>query len=147
VYDSLQMLFRDKHRLDRGEISLSTWRQYGYATWDYMKAKIEEILESDPGKKLQRACKRMLRDWDHFKVYLRHRDYPMTNNPAEEALRNLVIMRKLCFGSRSYYGRYWRGAIQSCIETLRRQGQSVLDFLTAALKSSRLGSPYPTICS
>ena len=145
VYDALQQLFRDKHRLNRGEINLSTWRQYGYATWGFMEEKIEEILSSEPGEKLRRACERMLKDWEHFKVYLRSKDYPMTNNPAEEALRNLVITRKLCFGSRSSYGRQWRASIQSCIETLRRQGRSIWDFLTSALKSARLGLPCPAI--
>jgi len=145
VYDALQLLFRDKHRLTRGEITLSTWRHYGYATWGFMEEKVEEILESNPDKKLKRACKRMLKDWDHFKVYLRNKDHPMTNNPAEEALRNLVITRKLCFGSRSEYGRKWREAMQSCIETLRRQGKSIWDFLTETLRSTRLGTPYPVI--
>lgn len=145
VYDALQQLFKDKHRLNRGEISLSTWRQYGYATWGFMEEKIEEILSSGPGKKLRRACERMLKDWEHFKVYLRDKDYPMTNNPAEEALRNLVITRKLCFGSRSGYGRQWRASIQSCIETLRRQGRSIWDFLASALTSARLGLQCPAI--
>ena len=145
VYDALQQLFKDKHRFNRGEISLSTWRQYGYATWGFMEEKIEKILSDDSGKKLKRTCKRMLKDWKHFKVYLRSKDYPMTNNPAEEALRNLVITRKLCFGSRSNYGKQWRAFIQSCIETLRRQGCSIWDFLTATLRSTRQGIPCPTI--
>ena len=46
----------------------------------------------------------------------------MTNNLAEEALRTLVIARKLCFDSRSEYGRTWQAVIQSCVETLHRQG-------------------------
>lgn len=146
VYDALQQLFRDRHRMIRGEIKLSTWRGYGYATWGFMEEKIQDILDSDPEKELRRACSRMLKDWEHFKVYLRNKDYPMTNNPAEEALRNLVITRKLCFGSRSNYGRKWRESMQSLVETLRRQGQSIWDFLTATLKSFRFGTPYPEIC-
>lgn len=145
LHDALQLLFRDKHRLERDEITVSTWRQYGYATWGFMEAKIEEILSSKPGDKLRRSCERMLKDWVHFKVYLRNKAYPMTNNPAEEALRNLVITRKLCFGSRSEYGKQWRASIQSCIETLRRQGQSVWDFLTETLRSARNGSPCPAV--
>jgi len=144
-YDTLQMLFRDKHRLDRGDITESTWRQYGYAAWGFMKDKVEEVLSSDPGEKLRRACERMLKEWEHFKVYLRNKDYPMTNNPAEEALRNLVITRKLCFGSRSGYGKQWRESIQSCIETLRRQGHSIWEFLTETLRSARQGTPSPNI--
>ena len=145
VYDILQELFHDKHRLDRGEISVLTWRQYGYAKWDLMKEILEEILDGQPTAKVKRACRRMLKDWNHFKVYLRCRDHPMTNNPAEESLRNLVIARKLCFGSRSDYGRVWRASMQSCLESLRRNGLSVLDFLTQVIQASRLGSPYPSI--
>lgn len=145
IHDALQMLFTDKHRLNREEIAISTWRKYGYAIWGFIEEKIEEILTCAPGKKLERACKRMLRDWSHFTVYLRDKDCPMTNNPAEEALRNLVITRKLCFGSRSSYGRQWRASIQSCIETLRRQGRSIWDFLTATLRAARQGDPCPTI--
>ena len=145
IYDALRSLFKDKHRLNRGEITLSTWRQYGYATWRFMKEKIEEILSDNPGKKLKRSCKRMLKDWTHFKAYLRNKDSPMTNNPAEEALRNLVIARKLCFGSRSNYGRQWRASIHSCIETFRRQGRSIWDFLTNVLRSARQGIPCPSI--
>lgn len=147
IYDALHLLFKDKHRLNRGEISVSTWRQYGYATFGFMEEKIEKLLQSKPTKKLKQACRRMLKDWEHFKVYLRDKNHPMTNNPAEEALRNLVITRKLCFGSRSSYGRQWRQAIQSCIETLRRKGRSVLDFLTQAIQSCRTGSSYPDVVS
>lgn len=145
VYETLEELFHDKHRLDRGEISVSTWRQYGYANWSYIREILEDILSGLPTAKVKRSCKRMLKDLDHFKVYLRSRDAPMTNNPAEESLRSLVIARKLCFGSRSDYGRIWRASTQSCVESLRRNGSSVLDFLTKVLRASRLGTPYPSI--
>ena len=145
IYDALQLLFADKSRLNKGEIQFSTWLQYNYEKWRYILEEIEEILENNPEKKLQRFCNRILRDWKHFKVYLRARGDPMTNNPAEEALRNLVIVRKLCFGSRSDYGRSWREKIQSCIETLKRQGQSILDFLTQIIQSSRTGLLCPLI--
>ena len=118
IHDAIQHLFIDKHRMERGEISVNTWRRYGYQGWQYVKEIVEELLESNPGKKVARFFRKLQKGWKHFKVYLRSPDYPMTNNPAEEALRSLVIARKLCFGSRSEYGRAWRAEIQSCIETL-----------------------------
>lgn len=33
LHDRIRSLFIDKHRIDRGEISASTWRQYGYTVW------------------------------------------------------------------------------------------------------------------
>ena len=77
-------------------------------------------------------------------IYLAQ-DGPMTNNLAEEGLRNLVIARKLCFGSRSEYGLRWREAIQSCVETLRRQSKSVIDFFAETIQAFRTGTSHPRI--
>ena len=147
IHDAIQHLFIDKHRMERGEISVNTWRRYGYQGWQYVKEIVEELLESNPGKKVARFFRKLQKGWKHFKVYLRSPDYPMTNNPAEEALRSLVIARKLCFGSRSEYGRAWRAEIQSCIETLHRQGSSILDFLADAIRAYRYRNPCPDIQS
>lgn len=145
IHEEIQHLFVDKHRMERGEISIGTWRQYGYRAWQFIEGLMAEVLENEPSKKIGRALRRMQKGWKHFKTYLRHPDYPMTNNSAEEALRSLVIARKLCFGSRSEYGRAWRAEIQSCIETLRRQGRSVLDFIANAIRAERCGSTCPDI--
>ena len=146
IYDTLQQLFVDKHRMDKGEIRINTWRQYGYQLWQNIEECIGELLASHPGKKVSRFFRKMQNGWRYFKTYLRRPDYPMTNNPAEEALRSLVIARKLCFGSRSAYGKNWRAAIQSCVETLRRNGLSILDFVTDAIRTYRCDSPSPNIC-
>jgi hypothetical protein len=147
IHTEIQNLFVDKHRMEQGEISINTWRQYGYNTWQRIHDLIEEILTSNPGKKIRKALQKIQKGWKHFKVYLQRPDYPMTNNSAEEALRALVIARKLCFGSRSEYGRAWRAQIQSCVETLHRQGHSVLDFLANAIQAFRSGMSCPDICS
>lgn len=146
IYDCLQQLFVDKHRMDRREIGVNTWRQYGHKLWQYIEGCVEELLESKPGKKVARFFRKVQKGWKNFKAYLRSPDYPMTNNSAEEALRSLVIARKLCFGSRSEYGKKWRAAIQSCVETLRRNGLSMLDFVADAIRAYRYGSPCPSIC-
>jgi transposase len=147
IHEAIQFLFVDKHRMERGEISVNTWRQYGYQGWQAIESLIEQLLENSPGKKVYKALRKIQKGWKHFKVYLQRPDYPMTNNPAEEALRSLVIARKLCFGSRSEYGRVWRAEIQSCVETLRRQGKSVLNFIADAIRAHRYGNPGPNICS
>lgn len=147
IHEAIQHLFIDKHRMERGEISINTWRQYGYQGWQYIECMVEQMLKSSPGKKVRRALRKIQNGWKHFKVYLQRPDYPMTNNPAEEALRSLVIARKLCFGSRSEYGRAWRAEIQSCVETLHRQGCSVLNFIADVIRAYRSGIPCPDICS
>jgi transposase len=145
VYDTLQELFVDKHRATRGEISQSSWQQYGFARWRYIVEELEDLSTQGSTKKLRKFCKKLLGQVKHFRAYLRDPMLPMTNNCAEEALRNLVIARKLCFGSRSIYGKRWREALHSCIETLRRQGKSILDFLTKVIQKGRIGAPIPNI--
>lgn len=147
VYNGIQELFIDKHRADCGKISISTLRQYGYAIKRFLKEIIEDILLNNPSKKVWRFCRKILKDWDYFFTYLKHPEGPMTNNLAEEALRSLVIVRKLCFGSRSSYGRKWRANIQSCIETLRRHGYSILDFLVETIQATRTKRPLPLLSS
>lgn len=147
IHDAIQSLFIDKHRMDRGEISEGTWRQYGYQAWLCIEEMVDELHGNNTSKKVHRFIRKIKKGWKHFKAYLRHSEYPMTNNPAEEALRSLVIARKLCFGSRSEYGRKWRAAIQSCVETLHRQGRSILDYVAEVIRASRLGSPCPDIRS
>jgi len=143
LYDEIKALFAEKHRLMQGEISESTWRQYGYLRFNGVQEILEEI--STQGRRLRRFCRRVLRSLKHFKTYLKHPSLPMTNNPAEEALRNLVIARKLCFGTRSSYGKKWRMVMHSCIETLHRKGNSVLDFMTETIAAFRLKQATPSL--
>jgi hypothetical protein len=146
IHEAIQHLFIDKHRMERGEISINSWRQYGYRAWQWIEELVEQVLENNPSKKVGKALRKIQKGWKHFKVYLQRPDYPMTNNPAEEALRSLVIARKLCFGSRSEYGRSWRAEIQSCLVTLQRQGCSLLDFISDAIRAHRHGNLSPDIC-
>lgn len=144
VYDTLQELFVDKHRVEKGEIAESTWRQYGHARWRDIQDELEVLIENSSSKKLRKFCCKLLKQFDFFRAYLKDATIPMTNNPAEEALRNLVIARKLCFGSRSLYGKKWRETLHSCIETLHRQGRSILDFLSEAIRAARAGESTPS---
>jgi len=57
IYDSLQELFIDKHRAMRKEISESTWKQYGYAKWAYIKNRLEDLKIHGSTKKLRRFCR------------------------------------------------------------------------------------------
>jgi hypothetical protein len=147
IHEAIELLFVDKHRMQRGEISLNTWRQYGYQTWLFIEELVEEMLDNGPTEKVRRFFHKLQKGYKHFKVYLRSPDFPMTNHLAEEALRSLVIARKLCFGSFSEYGRSWRAAIQSCVETLHRQKRSIIDFLANTVRAYRCGNPCPDICS
>ena len=144
IHETLGGLFHDQHRVAKNELRRSTCLQYGYEKWAWMQERFEKLFATTSSSRLKRFCKRALKDWKRFMTYLA-REGPMTNNLAEEGLRNLVIARKLCFGSKSVYGMKWREAMHSCMETLSRQGKSVLDFFTETIRAARTGSSPPAI--
>jgi len=65
-------------------------------------------------------------------------DYPVvepTNNQAEQSLRNLVIFRKICFGTRSKDGSHSHSVLPSLVLTAKRQGVHPLKFFNALFSS------------
>jgi len=68
---------------------------------------------------------------DRWLTFLDHPGVSPTNNLAEQALRAVVILRKLTFGSRTKAGARRLGRMMTVIETAKRQGQRVLKFLWA----------------
>ena len=62
-------------------------------------------------------------------TFLRHQGVPATNNLAEQAIRHMVILRKICFGTRSDSGLITHSILTSLVQTARRQGVHPLQFL------------------
>ena len=62
-------------------------------------------------------------------TFLRRPGVPPTNNHAEQSLRFLVIFRKISFGTRSANGLHTHSILPSLVQTARRQGAHLLDFL------------------
>ena len=75
----------------------------------------------------------MNKDHDKLFTFLRVPDVEPTNNHAERSLRFLVIMRKICFGTRSQAGSNSHSILTSLLETTRRQGKDLVKFLVALL--------------
>jgi len=66
-------------------------------------------------------------------TFLRHPGVPPTNNLAEQAIRHLVIFRKICFGTRSESGLKTHSVLPSLVQTARRQGVHPRQFLQTLL--------------
>lgn len=75
----------------------------------------------------------MNKDHDKLFTFMRVPGVEPTNNHAERSLRFLVIMRKICFGTRSEAGTESHSVLPSLLETARRQGKNRIEFLTALL--------------
>ena len=60
-------------------------------------------------------------------------------------LRPAVLRRKRSFGSHSEAGCAYVGRLLSVVQTLKRQGRSVLGYLQTAIEAHRHGSPTPKL--
>jgi transposase len=68
-----------------------------------------------------------------------------TNNHIERVLRLAVRWRKKSFGSQSEGGCRFVERLLTVVQTRRRQGQPVLDYLDEALVAHRAGLPAPKL--
>jgi transposase len=88
-------------------------------------------LDNDAAQTLRLRV--MEKDWDKLFTFLRVKGVEPTNNHAERALRFLVIMRKICFGTRSAAGSESHGVLASLLQTAKLQGKNAIQFLTKLL--------------
>jgi len=84
----------------------------------------------------------------HGEAYFRFITTPgvePTNNLAEQALRFVVIDRRITQGTRGMAGRTWCERIWTAAATCRQQGRSVFDFLYRALDAHFSNHPAPSL--
>ena len=90
-------------------------------------------------KKFVRFCKKMLKDFEHFFVYLRIPWMEPTNNLAERNLRCLVIERKRSYGTKSKWGSEFVCRAKTVYMTLSQHGRSFFAYLREAFLQSWKG--------
>jgi transposase len=78
-------------------------------------------------------------------LFLERDDVPPTNNASEQAIRFVVIDRKVTMGTRSDAGMRFCERMWTLVATCARQKKSVFHFLRQAIKSTYAGTPYPKL--
>ena len=68
-----------------------------------------------------------------------------TNNLAEQAIRFVVIDRRITQGTRGQTGRQWNERIWTAMATLTQQGRSILPYLRDAIDAWLRHQPAPTL--
>ena len=84
----------------------------------------------------------------HGQEYIRFVTTPgvePTNNLAEQAIRFVVIDRRVTQGSRSLAGRKWLERIWTAIATCTQHGQSVFEFLNRSVQAFFAQQPTPSL--
>ncbi len=120
------------HRKWKGRLGAEKDRE---AKW--LRQELERLqqmpTDSQRAARLQKRIRRYRHEWLTF---MDHAGVSPTNNLAEQALRAVVILRKLTFGSRTKAGGKRLGTMMTVIETAKRQGKNVLKFLVALFTMS-----------
>lgn len=112
------------------------------------KQACEKYGEKDIAHEKTRALAReFLNDWSAIFRILEHPYLPLTNNKAERALRPWVILRKICYGSRSAKGTKTFALLASVIDTCRLRKINSLKFLSESISAARKGLPILMIPS
>jgi transposase len=104
--------------------------------------------EQAPNTSASWALARRFRD--HANQYLRFTRQPglePTNNAAEQAIRYVVIDRRVTQGTRSERGRNWCQRIWTTIATCRQQGHDLLSFLERSYLALLTDTPPPLLLS
>ncbi|MFC1586924.1 IS66 family transposase [Planctomycetota bacterium] len=68
-----------------------------------------------------------------------------TNNLAEQAIRFVVIDRRITQGTRGQAGRQWSERIWTTIATCTQQGRSVFHFIQRAIRAHFTNQPAPSL--
>jgi len=87
---------------------------------------------------------------NHGKAYFEFITTPgidPTNNLAEQAIRFVVIDRKVTQGTRSLSGRQWCERIWTAMATCTQQGRSVFNFIFETITAFFQGRPAPSLLS
>jgi len=97
-------------------------------------------------KRMKSFCKRVLEDFDCLWTFLRIHGMEPTNNRAERDLRPMVLWRKKSFGTKGKKGLEFVETAGSVVQSLRKQGRNLIEFLTQALRCENQEG-YPSINS
>jgi len=138
----LESLFHEWHRGQRGEIQRSTLIRRGKSIHRRIRGL---LLDGLAHPEYAGKCEKILEVEPALTTFLTNDRVSPTNNRAERVLRHAVIWRKTSFGTESDGGSRFVERILSAVETLRIQGESVLDYLARAARAAIAGQPAPSL--
>src|SRR5215510_2480215 len=129
-----RQLFHWWHRVRDGTLQRSSFRAYaGQLRMEVRALRREGTLCKDT--KSAALCRSLLQDEAARWTFLRREGVELTNNPAERALRPVVLWRKGSFGTQSRAGSEFAERILTVVATLRQQQRNILDYVTTACEA------------
>lgn len=138
---ALRELFAVIHR--RGTMTASRFQQaLAAARNDVLQVGTTRVPDTNHARNLAKRFRR------HGAAYFRFVTTPgiePTNNLAEQAIRFVVIDRRITQGTRSETGRRWCERIWTVIATCAQQGRDAFQFLLDSVQSHLFGTSPPSL--
>jgi transposase len=143
-------LFTWWYRVRDGTMARSTFQRYVAELRPWVRSQLEAGSECACAKTAG-TCREILAVEPALWTFVRVEGIEPTNNAAERALRHAVLWRKTSHGTWSTGGSRFVANILSVVETCRKQGRNVLEYLTdccqAALDKTQAPSLMPQLGS
>jgi len=140
LLDALRKLFRVIHR--REEMTSDQFRRA-------LKRARNQVLKigrrAPPRSEAQNLAKRFRKHGNAYFRFITTPGVEPTNNLAEQAIRFVVIDRRITQGTRSERGRQWCERIWTVIATCAQQGRSVFEYLCDTITAHLCGQPIPSL--
>lgn len=140
LLDELRKLFRVIHRRDG-----MTSKQFQRGLERARKQVLKVGRRAPPRNEAQNLAARFRKHGDAYFRFITTPGLEPTNNLAEQAMRFLVIDRRITQGTRSERGRQWCERIWTVIATLTQQGRSVFTYLRDAIHAYLNNEPTPAL--
>jgi transposase len=138
--EALRELFGVIHR--RATLDPLCWQIRLQATRDRI---LELARAAPPTRHSQNLAKRFAKHGQAYFEFITTPGVEPTNNLAEQAIRFVVIDRRITQGTRGEKGRRWCERIWTTIATCAQQGRSVFEYLSAAVTAWFEQAPAPSL--
>ncbi len=141
VREALRELFAVIHRRDKLSQARFT-RKLEAARVELFRVATTRVPQ---GKHARNLAKRFHKHGEAYFQFITTPGIEPTNNLAEQAIRFVVIDRRITQGTRSETGRRWCERIWTTIATCAQQDRSVFEFLLESVQSHLRGAPPPSL--
>lgn len=141
VLEALQGLFHVIHR--REKMSSERFARQLKAAGDELQR--QATYRVPPVKESQNLKRRFEKHGESYLRFITTPNIDPTNNIAEQAIRFVVLDRKVTQGSRSEAGQRWLERIWTVIATCTQRGNSVFEFLHESVSAHFQGRQPPSL--
>jgi transposase len=137
-------LFHLWHQLGEGKLTRGQFQRAIKPVRQAVKETLQRGKTSSCSKTAG-TCKELLSHEGWLWTFVAVEGVEPTNNEAERTVRHAVLLRKVSGGTGSPQGSRFVERVLSAVETCRRQGKKLLDYLTACIDCYRHDRTPPSL--